>query len=65
MKKYIFSFPRCDTEKIVTEGETYGEAADKAIAVRVEHITPLKADGEVYIERPSLTKPVIPGTGAK
>ena len=43
--KFIFKFPRADAESIVTEGNTYGEAADKAIAERVRHVTPLKADG--------------------
>jgi ribosomal protein L37AE/L43A len=33
--KFIFKFPRADAESIVTEGNTYGEAADKAIAERV------------------------------
>jgi len=56
-KKYLFSFPRCDSEKIVSEGETYGIAADKAIAMRIQHITPLKADGEIYVPKPSLTNP--------
>ena len=55
--KWIFKFPRCDAETIITEGNSYGEAADKAIAERVHHVTPLKADGEVYEPKGSLTKP--------
>ena len=55
--KFIFKFPRTDAETIITEGNTYGEAADKAIAERVQHVTPLKADGEVYNDKASLTKP--------
>jgi len=55
--KFIFKFPRCDAETIITEGNTYGEAADKAIAERIKHVTPLKADGEVYNEKASLTNP--------
>jgi hypothetical protein len=56
--KYIFKFPRTDAETIITEGNTYGEAADKAIAERVLHVTPLKADGEVYEPKAkSLTNP--------
>jgi hypothetical protein len=57
MRKYIFAFPRCDAEKIIVEGDTYGEAADKAIAERIQHIAPLKADGEIYEQKPSLTNP--------
>jgi len=56
--KYIFKFPRCDTESIVMDGETYGEAADKAIAERTKHITPLKADGEIYEHKSSLVNPL-------
>jgi hypothetical protein len=56
--KFIFKFPRADAESIVTEGNTYGEAADKAIAERVRHVTPMKADGEVYEPKgASLTNP--------
>ena len=55
--KFSFRFPRVDAEVIVTEGETYGEAADKAIRERTLHVTPLKADGEIYDEKSSLTKP--------
>jgi len=55
--KYIFKFARCDAETVVTEGNTYGEAADKAIAERVKHATPMTAVGEVYNERSSLTNP--------
>lgn len=56
--KYLFKFPRCDAETIIAEGNTYGEAADKAIAERVKHITPLTAQGEPYEDRKaSLTKP--------
>lgn len=55
--KYVFKFPRCEAASIVTEGNTYGEAADKAIAMRVQQVTPLKADGEVFNEKPSLTNP--------
>lgn len=54
--KFIFKFPRADAETIVTEGNTYGEAADKAIAERIKHVSPVKADGEVY-DKPSLTNP--------
>jgi len=61
--KYIFKFPRCDAESIITEGNTYGEAADIAIAKRIEHCTPLKADGEPYEPKPSLTNPT--GAGIK
>ena len=57
MTKYIFAFPRCDGEKIIAEGDTFGEAADKAIAVRVQHVTPMKADGEIYEQKPTLTNP--------
>lgn len=55
--KFSFRFPRVDAEVIVTEGTTYGEAADKAILERTQHVTPLKADGELYDEKASLTKP--------
>ncbi len=55
--KYIFKFPRIDAASIVTEGNTFGECADKAITERVKHITPLKADGEVYDPKGSLTNP--------
>ena len=55
--KFTFRFPKVDAETIIEEGATYGEAADKAIAERVKRITPLKADGDVYDERASLTKP--------
>ena len=55
--KFIFKFPRCDAETIVVEGNSYGEAADKAIAERIKHVSPVKADGEVYQEKASLTKP--------
>jgi hypothetical protein len=55
--EYIFSFPRCDAEKIRAKGATYGEAADKAIEIRTRHVTPLKADGEIYEQKPSLTNP--------
>lgn len=57
--KFIFKFPRCDAETIVAEGNSYGEAADKAIAERIKRISPLKADGEVYNEKGSLTKPIV------
>ena len=56
--KFDFRFPRCDAEIITTEGETYGEAADKAITERVKHVTPLKADGEVHVPKSSLTNPI-------
>ncbi len=63
--KYIFKFPRNDSESIVTEGNTYGEAVDKAIAERIRHITPLKADGEVYEPKGStLTNPTKIVTGS-
>ena len=62
MVEYIFKFPRVDGSTIISEGDTYGEAADKAIAERTRQVTPLKADGEIYEQKPSLTKP-IPLTG--
>lgn len=56
--KYLFKFPRCDAETVITEGNTYGEAADKAIAERVKHITPLTAQGEPHDDKKaSLTRP--------
>lgn len=54
--KFIFKFPRVDAETIVAEADTYGQAADKAIAERIKHVSPVKADGEVYNEK-SLTSP--------
>jgi hypothetical protein len=56
--KYSFTFPGLKGETIITDGETYGEAADKAIEERTKHVTPLKADGELYEQKPSLTHPV-------
>ena len=61
--EYVFRFPKVDGESIRTSGETYGEAADKAIAIRTEHVTPLKADGELYKKEASLTSPVGPAHG--
>jgi hypothetical protein len=55
--EYIFKFPRTEAESIRTKGATYGEAADKAIELRTKHVTPLKADGEVYEPKSSLTNP--------
>ena len=55
--KYLFKFPRNDAETIIAEGQTYGEAADKAIAERVKHVTPLTAQGEPYDDKKSLTRP--------
>ena len=55
--EYVFKFPRTEAEAIRTKGMTYGEAADKAIAIRTKHVTPLKADGEIYEEKASLTNP--------
>lgn len=57
MTKFVFKFPRLDAATVITEGETYGEAADKAIAERTRQVTPLKADGEIYEQKPSLTNP--------
>jgi hypothetical protein len=54
--KFLFNFPLCDAETIIMEGATYGEAADKAIAERIKHVSPVKADGEVY-DKPSMTNP--------
>ena len=54
--KFIFKFPRCDAETIIMEAESYGQAADKAIAERIKHVSPVKADGEVY-EKPTITNP--------
>lgn len=54
--KFAFKFPRCDAETIIMEGATYGEAADKAIAERIKHVSPVKADGEVA-DKASLTNP--------
>jgi hypothetical protein len=67
MIKYVFKFPRIDAESITMEGETYGEAADKAIAERVKHITPMTAEGTVYEPKPSLVnpKPLTPTGGNK
>ena len=56
--KFAFRFPRVDGSTIISEGDTYGEAADKAIAERTRQVTPLKADGEIHVQKPSLTDPV-------
>ena len=55
--KYSFTFPSLKGETIVTDGETYGDAADKAIEERTKHVTPLKADGELYEEKKTLVNP--------
>jgi len=57
MTKFAFKFPRVDGSTIIVEGDTYGEAADKAIAERTRQVTPLKADGEIYEQKPTLTNP--------
>jgi hypothetical protein len=54
--KFAFKFPRVEGETIMTEGNTFGEAADKAIAERIARISPIKADGEVA-DKASLTNP--------
>jgi hypothetical protein len=54
--KFAFKFPRVDAETIIMEGATYGEAADKAIEERKKHVSPVKADGDVY-DKPSMTNP--------
>lgn len=55
--KWAFRFPKADAETIIMEGNSYGEAADKAITERVKRITPLTAPGEVYDDKKSLTSP--------
>jgi hypothetical protein len=56
--EFEFKFPRINAESIRVKAATYGEAADKAIKIRTKNVVPLKADGEIYEEKPSLTKPV-------
>lgn len=55
--KYSFRFPRVDAENIIVEADTFGEAADEAVELRIAHATPTKLDGEIYEQKPTLTNP--------
>ena len=55
--EFVFRFSRVDAESIRVKAATYGLAADMAMSIRTKHVTPLTADGEIYVEKPSLTSP--------
>lgn len=57
MTKYIFKFPRVESESVVVEATGFGEAAEKAFSERVKHVTPTRIDGEIYEPKPSLVHP--------
>ncbi len=57
MNEYLFKFPRVDAESIKVKAETFGEATDAAVGIRMAHCTPTRIDGEIYKSEPSLTNP--------
>ena len=57
MKTYQFKFPRVEAETIKVDAESFGEAADAAVGIRMAHCTPTKIDGEIYEQKPTLTNP--------
>ena len=57
MTKYAFKFPRVEAETILVDAEGFGEAADKAVALRMQHATPVEIDGKIAEQKPSLVSP--------
>lgn len=57
MTEYIFKFPRIDAESIKVKAETFGEATDAAVGIRMAHCTPTRIDGEIYEPKASIVSP--------